>query len=173
MDLQTALSVASMAGAAISTVATVWFWFVRVRGERANLSCELSERELFLGAMTEQKRQIGLKLSLVVVNGSTLPNAVLGVKVRVRLREGAWAEAERVSFDRSTARPINLPALQTAQVVVSGYLTFAYASELEQGNKALAAYSDRYLTDPREIEVELKGLNDRRFACVVSYQSPS
>src|SRR5262249_11492312 len=158
----------SLVGAAFSTVTTVYYWFVRVRSERPNLTCELAERELFLGAMTTDKRQVGLKLGLVVVNGSSLPSAVLGVKAWVRQREGGWWEADKVSFDKTNPRPLNLPALQTASLNVVGYLTFPLAGELEQGgNKALSAYADRFLTNPREIKVELKGLNDHRFPCVV------
>jgi len=172
MDLQTAMTVVSMAGAAASTVATFYFWFVRMRGERPKLSCELAERELYLGAMAGDSRQIGVKLGLVVANGSSLPNAVLGVRMRVKLREGGWTETEKVTFDRSTARPINLPAMQTAYLVVNGYLTFPLAGDLEQGGgKALAAYVDRHLTSPREIEVDLKGLNEKWFACIVKYES--
>ena len=41
---------------------------------------------------------------------------------------------------------------------------------LEQGSKTLAAYVDHYLTSPRQIEVELKGLNEKRFPSVVAYE---
>jgi hypothetical protein len=170
MDLQTAMTVVSLAGAAASTGATVYFWFVRVRSERARLTCELVERELYLAGMTEQTRQVGLKLGLVVANGSSLPNALLGVKVRVKLRDGGWLEAEKVAFDKVTPRPINVTAMQTTFLVVNAYLSFASVSELEQGGKTLAAYADHYLANPREIEVELKGLNNRRFPCVVAYE---
>jgi hypothetical protein len=174
MQMQTVIAVVSLVGAVFSTLTTIYYWFVRARGERPSLRCELADRELFLGAGTAENRQIGLKLGLVAVNDSSLPNAVLAVRVWVRQREGSWLEADRVSFDKSTPRPFNLPALQTAFLCVSGYLTFPASSELEQGgNKTLVAYTERFLTNPREIKVELKGLNQKRFTSVVSYETAS
>lgn len=171
MDLQSVMTTVSLAGAIVSTFATFYFWFVRVRGERPKLSCELAERELFLGASTERTRQVGVKLGLVVANGSSLPNAVLGVRLRVRLKEGGWAEAEAVTFDRATPRPINMAAMQTAYLVVSGRVSLPTAEELEQSNKPLTAYVERHLGCPREVEVDLKGLNERWFACRVRYEA--
>jgi hypothetical protein len=174
MTTQWAIGIASLLGAAFSTITTVYFWFIRVRAERPNLSCELADRELFLGAGTAETRQIGMKLSLVVINGSTLPNALLGVRLWVKLREGTWVEMERVSFDRTTPRPVNIPALQTAALCIAGHATFPCAQELEQGgNKTLVAYTERFLTNPREIKVELRGLNNRRFTSIVSYEAAS
>ena len=49
-----------------------------------------------------------------------------------------------------------------------GVSGFPAASELEQGSKTLSAYADRHLTNPREFQVELEGLNDKRFACFPS-----
>jgi hypothetical protein len=173
MDMQTTLTGVSLAGATFSTATTVYYWFVKVRGERPKLSCELADRELFLGAMTEQKRQIGLKLGLVVANGSVLPNAVLGVRLWVKRREEDWQEAEKVAIDKATVRPMNVPAMQTAYLVINGTLTFPLTDELEQGSKTLGAYAERFLTNPREIKVELKGLNGRTFTSVVTYETPA
>jgi hypothetical protein len=169
MEPQTAVSLVSLVGAAFSTVTTVYYWFVRARGERPNLKAELVEREWFLGAGTAEKRQLGFKLGLVVANGSTLPNAVLGIRLWVKQREGKWLEAEHVVLDKSTPQPCNLPALQTGYIVVNGNLTFPTLQELEQGgNKALVAYADHFLASPRTFRVELKGLNDRRFTNVIT-----
>ncbi|MCI0458057.1 MAG: hypothetical protein L0Z62_13920 [Gemmataceae bacterium] len=166
------VALASLMGAVFSTITTVYFWFVRARGERPDLRCELVERELFLGAGAADRRQVGLKVSLVAANYSSLPNAVLAVKLWVKQREGTWLEAEKVSFDKTTPRPFNIPALQTALLNVNGTLTFPAVSELEQGgSKALVAYADRFLASPREIRVELKGLNEQRFTSIVSYDA--
>jgi hypothetical protein len=173
MDMQTTLTSVSLAGATFSTATTIYYWFVKVRGERPKLSCELTDRELFLGAMREHERQVGLKLGLVVANGSVLPNSVLGVRLWVKRREGDWQEAEKVAIDKATARPINVPAMQTAYVQVNGTLTFPLTDELEQGSKTLGAYVERFLTNPREIKVELKGLNGRTFTSVVTYETPA
>jgi hypothetical protein len=174
MDLQTTLTGVSLAGASFSTATTIYYWFMKVRGERPKLSCELSDREIFLGSMTEQTRQLGLKLGLVVANGSVLPNAVLGVRLWVKGREGDWLEADKVTLDKATSRPINLPAMQTAYLVVNGTLTLPMTNELEQqGSKTLAGYAERYLTNPREIKVELKGLNGKTFTSIVEYETPS
>jgi hypothetical protein len=172
MDLQTALTGVSLAGAGFSTATTAYYWFARVRSERPRLSCELAERELFLGAMAADRRQLGVKLGLVIVNGSSLPNAVLRVRFSVAQRNGGWLEAERVAFDKTTPRPINVPAMQTSFLTVNGNLTFPYVTELEQsGNKTLLGYVDRFMTNPRRIRVELSGLNNERFENILSYEA--
>lgn len=174
MDIQTTVGLVSLVGAVFSTITTVYFWLIRVRGERPRLECELVDRELFLGAGAAETRQIGLKLSLVVVNASTLPNAVLGVNLWVKHRDGGWLELERVALDTSTPRPFNLPALQTALLCVTGHVTFPLMKELEQGgNRTLIAYTDRFLTNPREIKVELKGVTGKHFTSIVSYEMTS
>lgn len=174
MNQQTAMSTVSLAGAAFSTLTTVYYWLVRVRAERPRLTCDLVDRELFLGAQTAETRQIGLKIGLAVANGSSLPNAVLGARMWARPREGEWFEVEKVSFDKTTSRPINVPAMQTAFLALSGCLTFPYANELEQGaGKTLTGYLNRFLGCPREIKVELKGLNDRRFVSIAALDGSS
>lgn len=172
MNLEQALAAVSLVGAVISTTATVYFWLVRANSERPNLKCALADREMFLGSGAE-RRQIGLKLGLIVINSSTLPNSVLEVRAWVRLRDGEWLEVEKLSFDKATPRPVNLPALQTGLLTVTGMISFPSVADLEQGggNKTLAAYAERFLTNPREIRVELKGVTEERFLSVVSYQA--
>lgn len=172
VDLQWVVALVSLVGAAFSTATTIYYWFVRVRSERPNLQCDLADRELFLGAGIAESRQLGLRASLVVINGSSLPNAVLGVRVWVMGREGQWLPVEKLSFEKATPRPVNLPALQTALVVVSGQINLPHVAELEQGgNKTLLNYAERFLANPREIKVELKGVKEKRFLSVVSSES--
>jgi hypothetical protein len=163
MDLSTMMSWTSIAGAAFSTITTAYFWLVRMRGERANLKCEVVEREWILSNSTAEVRQLGLKLGLVTINGSTMPNALLEIRAWVQRADGSWLELEKISYDKSTPRPINLPPMHTAPITILGYLGFPYTVELEQGNKTVSAYLERFLTQPRRLRIELKGIGDARF----------
>src|SRR4051812_22309103 len=90
----------SIAGSVFSTLITVYFWFVKARGERPNLQTYIVDREMFLGNSDAQYRQIGLKLGLIVANYSTLPNAVLGAQIAIQKRDGTWHDVEGVAFDQ-------------------------------------------------------------------------
>ncbi len=159
MDSTSALS---LAGSAFSTVCTAYFWLVRVRRERPQLSPFVIDREFFLGGMTAQNRQIGFKVGLVIANYSTLPNAVLGASVGLHGKEGGIEEIAPVTFDKQTPLPLNVPPLQTVLLRLQGNLTFPYTDALEQGSKTIGAYLQRFLADSWRLHLELHNLNNRR-----------
>ena len=166
------MSLTSLAGSVFSTVCTAYFWLVKVRRERPSLRSHLADREIYLGNGGADARQIGLKLGLIVANYSLLPNALLGARLWVRQRESGWQEVQHVSFDKQTPLPFNLPTLQTVMLRLNGYLSFPNRPELEDAgtaNKILAGYCDHFLTEPREIRVELQGLNERMHREVLKY----
>src|ERR1700733_2452003 len=98
-----------LVGSVFSTVLTVYFWLVKASRERPNLQAFAADRELFLGNQTAGKRQIGVKLGVVIANYSTLPNAILGVAVAVKLKDQTWLPLEDVTFDKQTPLPCNVP----------------------------------------------------------------
>ena len=155
MDAMTMLSVA---GSSFSTIATGYFWMVRNRRERPNLKPHLADREMFLSNGGAEKRVVGLKLGIIVANYSLLPNALLAVKLHTATQAGAWQPVENVSFDKLTPLPFNLPSMQTVMLRLNGYLHFPTMPELES-DKILGNYVNHYLTDPRQMKVELVGLN--------------
>src|SRR5262245_3219762 len=106
--MESFMSMFGFLGSIFSTLATAYFWLVRMRQERPRLRPYLADHELFLGLSRDNVRQVGVKLGVVVANYSILPNAILGAKLSVRTRVG-WQEVGNVSFDKATPQPFNLP----------------------------------------------------------------
>jgi hypothetical protein len=161
------MSMASLAGSAFSTVATAYFWLVRARREKPKLRSYLVSRELFYGLQRPPDRHIGVKLGIVVANYSLLPNALLGVNLWFKRRDNTWHPVYKPTFDKQTPLPFNVPSMNTVLLCVNGTLAFAIDEKLEEGG--LPGYLDHHLADPREIKVQLRGLEGKLYAEVLRY----
>ena len=170
--MESYLSYVGVAGSAMSMLATLYFWLVRVRDERPSLTPYFLDKELFLGMSRGDTRQLGLKVGVVVANDSILPNSILGVRMWVRVRDG-WLEVGNVTLDKQTPMPLNLPARQTTLVRVTGTLSFPYQDALEQGSKTEANYANAFLTQPLEFKVEIRHLRDLPETHVITVPAPS
>ncbi len=159
--MESLLTYIGLGGSVFSTITTAYFWLVRMNGERPNLRTYFHDKELFLGAGREQTRQLGVKLGFIIANYSTLPNALIGVRLAVRSRQGTWLPLEGATFDKQTPLPFNLPPLTTVVLRVQGNLTFPYQEALEDGNKALGNYAKEHLAEPFQVRVELRQIRDR------------
>jgi hypothetical protein len=160
MEKTTMMPVLSMIGSALTALWTAYFWLVRVKRERPDLRPYIADQEMFLGNTVGETRQVGLKLGLIVANYSSLPNALLGVRLWLRQRDGGWLPIEGVTFDPKTPLPFNVPAMQTVLVRIAGRVAFPTADEIEGTPATLANYLERNVGAPREIGVELRGLGD-------------
>jgi hypothetical protein len=159
--LETTLTAAvSLSTSLFSAGFTLYYWLVRARAERPNLHAYLVERAGHLGYMKGETRCINLALGVVVANYSSLPNALLGVKVAAVRKEGGLQEAAKVTFDEKTPMPFNLPPLQTVMLRVNAGVLFPMTDELERGGPA--AYLNHHLGNPRRLKLELTGLGRRR-----------
>jgi hypothetical protein len=156
--METLVSYAGFAGSAVSMLATLYFWFVRMRRERPYLKPQVVDKEFFLGLSRDEVRQIGLKVGLIVANYSVLPNAILAARMWVRLPNG-WQEVGQLAFDKQTPQPFNIPPLQTVLLRLTGTLSFPYDDTLEQGSKTTANYLTGFLVQPIEIKLELCSLD--------------
>lgn len=154
------MPIASMIGSALTALLTVYLWVVRIKRERTDLRPYIADQEVFLGNTIGETRQVGLKLGLIVANYSSLPNALLGVRLWLRQKDGGWLPMEGVTFDARTPLPFNVPAMQTALIRIAGRVAFPTADDIEGTPTTLADYLDRYVVAPREIGIELKGLGD-------------
>jgi hypothetical protein len=153
-------SLLSLAGSVFSTACTAWFWFVRVRRERPNLTAHLLEHEFFLAHGTGERRSIGCKLAVVLANNSILPDAILGARVSVRTAAGTWLPLEGLVCDASAPLPINLPPQQTGIIRLAGRVSFALSADAEGTRTALQTYLQQNLASPIQIQVETLGLHD-------------
>lgn len=154
------MPIASMIGSALTALWTGYFWLIRVKRERPDLRAYVADHETFLAHSTGDQRHVGVKLGLIVANYSSLPNALLGVRLWLRQRDRGWLEVESVSFDAKTPLPFNVPAMQTVLVRVAGRVAFPTADEFEGTPTAMANYLERYLAAKRMVGVELKGLGE-------------
>jgi hypothetical protein len=158
--MESYLSYAGFLGSAVSMMTTLYFWLVRMRQERPCLKPYLTDKELFLGLSRDGVRQIGLKVGVIVANYSVLPNAILGARLWIRLRD-SWQEVGNLAFDKQTPQPFNIPPLQTVLLRLTGTLSFPYQDALEEGNKALANYLSTFVALPLEMKIEFRQLSDR------------
>jgi hypothetical protein len=158
--MESYLSLAGFAGSVFSTLATAYFWLVRVRRERPCLTPHLVDREFFLGLGRNGVRQLGVKVGVLVANYSVLPNAILGARLWLRVRDG-WLEVEHLALDKQTPQPFNVPPLQTVLLRLNGTLSFAYQDSLEEGSKSVGNYLNHFAIQPVELKLELRRLNDQ------------
>ena len=165
--MESYLSYLGFIGSAASMLTTLYFWFVRMRQEQPCLKPYLADKEFFLGLGRDEVRQIGLKVGVIVANYSVLPNAILGARLWVRLQSG-WQEVGTLAFDKQTPQPFNIPPLQTVLLRLTGALAFTYEDALEEGSKTTANYLSRHLAQPLEMKLELRHLNDRVDAHVLT-----
>ena len=124
------MPMASFVGSSASVAVTGYFWLVKMNRERPQLQFEVVDHASFVdvGPATTTEQWLHFRLALVVVNNSTLPNAVLGIKVNVMPKQSAvWKEAERVRPVRGSVFPLNLPALDKRQPV---YISFRFSTDL-------------------------------------------
>jgi hypothetical protein len=150
----------SLAGSVLSTLATLYFWLVRMRHEQPCLKPYLVDKEFFLGLGRDDVRQIGMKAGIVVANHSVLPNALLRIRLWVRTQEG-WQEVERLSFDKQTPQPFNIPPMQTVLLRATGSLSFPYQDALEGDSRTVANYLKTFVVQPVEIKMEMQHLQKR------------
>jgi hypothetical protein len=160
MDKSMAMPIFSMLGSALTFLWTGYFWLVRVKRERPDLRPHLADHEVFLGNTVGETRQIGIKIGLVVANYSSLPNALLGIRLWLRKRDSGWMPIEGVTYDAKTPLPFNVPAMQTVLVRIAGRVSFPTADEIEGTPTTLTNYLDWHSVTPREFGVELRGLRD-------------
>ncbi|MEO9592992.1 hypothetical protein [Rhodopirellula bahusiensis] len=132
-EMEMARESLSLAASFFAVVSTFYFWLVRANRERARLiACSVTGlRGTLLMAMEDTatyrrvapaEDQIVLKywLHLAVVNNSTLPNALLGMKVWLKFADGRWHAMDVAAADQETDLfPQNVDPMTTAGVKLS------------------------------------------------------
>jgi hypothetical protein len=160
MEKSMMMPIASMIGSALTALWTAYFWLVRVKRERPDLRAYIADQEMFLGNAVEGNRQIGIKLGVIVANYSSLPNALLGIRLWLRLRAGGWLPIEGITYDAKTPLPFNVSAMQTVLVRMAGRVAFPTEDDIEGTPSTVANYLERNVAAPRLIGIELRGLGD-------------
>lgn len=163
----------SLGGSIFSTLCTGYFWFVKANRERPKLKPFLIDHEFFLAECREETRTLGLNLHLAVANYSTLPNAILGVDLQLKCRDGSWQEVTKLTIDKQTQLPMNLPPLQTAMLRLLGRIPFEYNKELEARKNIEGAYIERYLATPLTVKLAVRGLHEKQTTTMLHAWSES
>jgi hypothetical protein len=167
--VQHLLPAVSLVGSAASVGITSYGWLVKMNRERANLQIEgvdhVSHVDFAHGTAEEQ--WLNFRLGLVVVNNSTLPNAVLGTTVKVMPRgSGSWQPVEGVRPARGSAFPVNLPALQSGLLTLEWEMRFPALAEtdgMDRADDIVAAYLTTNWKLPDRVTVEVRGLQGKSF----------
>lgn len=163
------LPLMSMVGSTVSLGITSYFWFVKMNRERPQLHCEAVEHASYidLDQCTSEERWLNFRVSMVVANESTLPNAVMHVDVQVKPKaEGRWVSVPRVRPVQGSNFPVNMLPLQSGLLTVEWEMSFPYLEAAEQHPNpadSVAGYLQHYWESSEQITIQLKGLRNTSF----------
>lgn len=179
-DLETLREYVALFGSLIAVASTFYFWLVRANRERAQLAAHIVAPLTGCVLMNEdyetQRRvdpgqgQVCAKyfLSLAIVNNSSLPNALIGVKVWMQVYGGesglqlTWKAMDVQPIHPETSLfPINLSPLSTAALPLC--LAVAIEGTIDGGFTRRAIAAAEALPQPVPIRIELHGVNHQTF----------
>lgn len=151
---------------------TFYFWIVKARREQPRLRIYQAEGQAGGYAHSSYGDPIKLVFDVksVVANYSTLPNAVLGVQAKVKMRDGSWREAE-TRLDAKTPLPLNISAMQTVRLDMSVTLALPAVPEGEtckNTHQTFTLYRERCVAQPLQVKIALKTLGEKLFADVLT-----
>jgi hypothetical protein len=175
IDYGNARELASLGGSVLALASTLYFWLIRANRERARLAAHLigdmqgsivtPHRDLAVyHRLKPASNEHCLKywLHIAVVNNSSLPNALLGARVSIQFKDGAWRTMEvRHVDDQCDLFPVNLSSLSTSSLKLA--LATTYADAFEQDHEGRAAAAGDALPRTVPIRIELIGLQNKSF----------
>lgn len=174
VDLESLREYVALGGSALALASTGYFWVVRANRERMQLDIHpigslrgtvlMNEDFETFRRLSPGEGEVCVKYfaDIAVVNNSSLPNALLGIQVRMRLADGQWRSMDvQPRQSDSVLVPANLDPLSTAHVPlalatsIAGTLTGGFAEREQAAGDALAATP--------EMEVQLTSLGGKTF----------
>lgn len=171
-SLKPMMPLISLVGSTASLGITSYFWFVKANREKARLLCDSVPHVTFvdLHQCTDETRWLNFQLGLVVVNESSLPNAVLNAKVFAKSKKNGLQEMTDVRPVPGTNFPVNLPPMQSGMLKLEWYLSLPYSESAENSGDPAAmvkSYLKENWTASEELRVQLQGLHGQCFTCTV------
>ena len=178
-DPESAREYLALAGSAIAVTSTLYFWLIRANREKAQVEVHpirgldgfvmFNEDYVTLRRLKCADGEVGAKylLGLALANNSTLPNAIIGIRVWMKFAQpnasgDCWREMDVAHCDSETALvPINLPPLTTAGLDLA--LAAAIQGTLEGGNAERQIRASEALPDQVPIRIELRALGGKNF----------
>lgn len=178
LDFDTAREYASLCGSVLALASTFYFWLVRSNRERPQLAIHpIGDLSGSLVSANEDleiyhrlrpgKNEHCVKywLHLAIVNNSSLPNAVLGIRVWLKLSDGKWQamEVQSQSADQDLL-PVNVDPLTTSGLKLS--LGMLYSGQIENSFAGRAAAAGDALPREIPIRIEISDLASNKFSRV-------
>ena len=179
-NFETISHIASLSGSAIALASTTYFWLVKVNRERPAMVIEpvgsvtgsiLIPRAHSQSYQAIKPREdqvlVGYWLNLAVVNNSVLPNAIIEVSAKVRLKDEGWVPAQARLFSENAeiapdTLPINVAPLSTARVPIA--LTLAMqGDDSGLGNRERTDIAEAALAEGNSIEISIRGVRNTSF----------
>jgi hypothetical protein len=166
-------SIFSFSVSMCSALFTFYFWIVKARMERPNLKVYSAEPNISGHAFSSCGDPIKLIFTprTILANYSSLPNAVLGVRLWLKNCEGAWLPMT-TTLDKDSPLPINVAPMETVRLNLTATVELPAVPEggrCRNTGETFSLYCDRFLPAAPEMKLELIGLGEKRFMEVVSY----
>lgn len=174
-DLELLRETLAIVGSATALLSTGYLWWVRSNRERPQLEMQLliplTGTVLGNGDYETQQRvgrsagQVVAKyrLKLVVINNSLMPNAILAIRVSLRMADGTYRVMDVSPLDGSDSLfPRNVSPMTTTCLDLG--LATAIEGQLGGGFAVHAQMAGDALMAPPSVRVELLGLKQQVFA---------
>jgi hypothetical protein len=156
----------------ISALITFYFWIVKAKQERPHLKIYKADPQLggYAHSSCDNPVKLTFEVHSVVANYSTRPNAMLGTKAWVRMKDGTWKDGE-TRLDPKTPLPLNVAPLQTVKLDLTVSITVPAVPEgdaCRNTHETFALYRERYVAQPVEVKVAVETLGEKLFADVLT-----
>ncbi|KAA1260929.1 hypothetical protein LF1_34710 [Rubripirellula obstinata] len=179
-DPETAREYLALTGSAIAVASTLYFWLIRANCEKAQLevhpvhalsgSVLLNEDYETLRRLNCKEGEVGAKyfLGLALANNSTLPNAIIGIRVWIKFDQAessngeSWREMDVACSDgQSDLVPINIAPLTTAALNLA--LSTAITGTLQGGHVDRQMRASEALPPQVPIRIEMRAIGGKTF----------
>ncbi|MGE3854574.1 MAG: hypothetical protein AB7K09_22775 [Planctomycetota bacterium] len=168
-------SLLSLTGSAMALASTFWFWMVRANKERPSLHSYLvrplsAHWPMRVGSGGGDGTVVSrYQLDLAVANYSSLPNAMIGFGVQVKMPDGSW-RALRLDLD-SLPVPANIGPMSTCGITLVGDIDVP-GSLSGTGNREREVNAHKAIARPPQFRVEIHALGGKSFATTIVDHHP-
>lgn len=180
-DPETVREYLALTGSAIAVASTLYFWLVRANREKAQLEVHpvhpLSGTVLFNEDYETLRRlkckdcEVGVKyfLGLALANNSTLPNAIIGIRVWMKFAQtgsadsSAWREMDVTRSDgENDLVPLNIAPLTTSALHLG--LSAPIIGTIEGGFVDRQIRASDALPKQVPIRIEMRAIGGKTFS---------
>ena len=167
-------SMLSLGGSAMAVISTFYFWLVRANKESASLKAYLvkpidAHWPMRVGGGSEGMVASRYQLHLAVANYSSLPNAMIGYRVDVKMPDGQWKELKLDT--ESLPVPANIGPMSTIGISLFGDISVPGSLD-GTGTRDREVGAHKAIARPPQFRVELKSLGEKKFVTQIVDHHP-